>query len=119
MAVVIREGFISLLTSNFRYLGLIKDDGREVSGGDYVRKPISFNVSEDANYYYLSNSNDILFPVATIPYGWVAKIGIYDSVSDGNLLITVDLPEAKYVDANKRVVFLAGHIRIRVPKEVV
>jgi len=31
----------------------------------------------------------------------------------------VDLPEAKYVDANKRVVFLAGHIRIRVPKEVV
>jgi len=102
-----------------KYLGLIKDDGNEVSGAGYVRQSVSFGLtSEDSNYYYLTNTNEVRFPKTTAPYGTVAKVGIYDSVSGGNLLILVDLVEPKYVYANDQVIFQVGAIEIKIPKEV-
>lgn len=50
--------------------------GTEVSGGSYVRTNVTFAAASNGS---LSNSNDVIFPVATASWGTVVAIAIYDS----------------------------------------
>jgi len=107
-------------TLSGNYIGLILDTGAEVSTGGYARQQVNFAVSsEDTTYFYLTNTADIVFPVATADYGTIAKYGLYDSSTLGNLLLDVDLDISKYVYTNDQVIFYAGDIVIKIPKNTV
>lgn len=76
-----------------RYIGLFlstpgpDNTGVEVVGGSYARKQISFSEPQlVVGKYQVSNSNEIDFGQMTADIGAVAFWGIFDSVSDGNLL---------------------------------
>ena len=107
-------------TLSGKYIGLILDTGAEVSTGGYARQVVNFAVtSEDTSYFYLTNTADVVFPVATADYGTIAKYGLYDASTLGNLLFDVGLDIAKYVYTNDQVIFYAGDIQIKIPKNTV
>jgi len=120
MATYFTREFVNQVASFLsKYVGLIKIDGSEVLGGDYVRQAVNFALqSEDENYYYLANTNEIKFPVASAPYGVVAGVGIYSAQTGGDLWIRADLDQAKQVYSNDQVIFQAGAIRVRIPKTI-
>lgn len=81
------------LRNGTRYIGLFlstpgpDNTGVEVVGGSYARKQISFSEPQlVVGKYQVSNSNEINFGQMTADIGAVAFWGIFDSVSDGNLL---------------------------------
>lgn len=60
--------------------------GTEVSGGSYVRQPITFGAPGSPSANQVSNSVAILFPIATADWGTLVHFGIFDAPSSGNLL---------------------------------
>ncbi|WP_025336441.1 phage tail fiber protein [Paenibacillus sabinae] len=63
------------------------DTGTEVSGGSYARQTIAFGVpAVISGKQTVSNSAEIVFPVATADWGLVTHIGLRTAVSGGNLL---------------------------------
>lgn len=57
--------------------------GAEVSGGSYTRQTLTFGA---ASGNQVANSADVLFPIATAPWGTVVHFGIFDAPAAGNLL---------------------------------
>ena len=82
------------------YLGLFTSDptdagtGTEVSGGSYARQSITFASPSNG---VTSNSAQITFPTATASWGTVGWIGIYDSLTSGNLLYHAPLTTSKTI----------------------
>jgi len=82
------------------YLGLFITDptdantGTEVSGGSYARQSITFASPSNG---VTSNSAQITFPTATADWGTVGWIGIYDSLTSGNLLYHSPLTTSKTI----------------------
>jgi hypothetical protein len=70
--------------------------GTEVSGGSYARQTATFTVSGDT----ASNDAVIEFPTATASWGTVAYVGVFDSLSGGNLLAYAALTTNKAIDTN-------------------
>jgi hypothetical protein len=91
------------------YLGLFTSDptdagtGTEITGGSYARQSIIFASPSNG---VTSNSAQITFPTATADWGTVGWIGIYDSLTSGNLLYHSPLTTSKTI-ANGDV-FLVG-----------
>lgn len=57
--------------------------GAEVTGGAYTRQTLTFGaVTGDQ----VANDADVLFPIATAPWGTVVHFGIFDAPAAGNLL---------------------------------
>lgn len=52
--------------------------GTEVTGGSYSRTNVVFSAASNGT---ISNSNDVVFPVATASWGSVVAAAIYDSAS--------------------------------------
>lgn len=71
------------------YLGLFLTDptdantGNEISGGSYMRAPLSFGTASNGQ---ISNIAAINFEVATTDWGTVGWVGIFDAQTSGNLL---------------------------------
>lgn len=85
------------------YLGLLKADPtdnasniQEVEGASYSRQQITF---EEPNLGETYNKVDINFPVATENWGWITHIGLFDSISGGNLIAYSALDYTKEIRA--------------------
>lgn len=84
----------------YLYIGAIKDNGYEVSGGGYARAAVlnsqaSFPAAADRAK---SNANAIPFPTATADWttdgSTIAAIGIYTAASGGSPIATIPLAGA-------------------------
>jgi hypothetical protein len=85
--------------------------GTEVSGGGYVRKTATFNVS-GTNPTTASNAAAIEYPTATANYGTVTSVGIFDALSGGNLLAYANLTASKVVSTGDVFRFNAGDLDV-------
>jgi len=85
--------------------------GTEVSGGGYVRKTSTFNVS-GTNPTTASNAGAVEYPTATANYGTVVAVGIFDALSSGNLLAYANLTESKVVSTGDVFRFNAGDLDV-------
>ena len=81
------------------YLGLHTADptdagsGTEVSGGSYARQSFASTISGNA----ASNTSAIEFPTATGSWGTVTHVGVWDSLTTGNLLFHGALTASKTI----------------------
>jgi hypothetical protein len=97
------------------YLALFTSDptdantGTEVTGGAYQRQQITFNAPTDG---MVSNSNEILFPVATANWGTITHIGIFDAATGGNLLFYGAVITSKTISTNDQLKINVGDISI-------
>jgi hypothetical protein len=85
--------------------------GTEVSGGGYVRKTSTFNVS-GTNPTTASNSAAVEYPTATADYGTVVAVGIFDASSSGNLLAYANLTTSKVVSTGDVFRFNTGDLDV-------
>ena len=85
--------------------------GTEVSGGGYVRKTATFNVS-GTNPTTASNTAAIEYPTATANYGTVVAVGIFDASSSGNLLAYANLTTSKVVSTGDVFRFNTGDLDV-------
>tara|TARA_B100001059_G_scaffold232562_1_gene270667 strand:+ start:649 stop:1041 length:393 start_codon:yes stop_codon:yes gene_type:complete len=85
--------------------------GTEVSGGGYVRKTSTFNVS-GTSPTTATNPSAIEYPTATANYGTVVAVGILDASSSGNLLAYANLTDSKVVSSGDVFRFNAGDLDI-------
>lgn len=81
--------------------------GVEVSGGAYTRQIAAFAAPVNGQCL---NSADILFGVATAPWGNVIGYGLYDASSGGNLLYFNLLSTPRNVLVNDQLRFPAGQL---------
>lgn len=75
----------------------------------YSRTPIPFSAPTlVSGSYVAANSSAVSFSVATTPWGSLPYVGIYDSISLGNLLYYTAVSSPSTVTANNQVQFTAG-----------
>lgn len=92
------------------YLGLytvmptVLGDGSEVVGGGYLRPLVFFGEPVAGQ---TRNVADVLFPVASMPWGIVVAFALLDAELDGNMLYFGELVP-KMVDVVDQVRFPAG-----------
>ena len=86
------EWYLALFTSNPDEDG----SGTEVttSGTAYARQTAAFTVSGNT----ASNNAAIEFPTATVSYGTVSHVSVYDASTGGNLIAYAALSTAKVID---------------------
>ena len=97
--------YLALFTSNPTDAGT----GTEVGSGAYARQEIAFGAPSDG---VAVSSSDVLFPVATAGWGTVTHIGIYDALTDGNLLFHGTLTNQKTIAAEDQLKIAAGDVSI-------
>ena len=118
MSIIYRKG-ADLIAQSFNgaQIGLFDVNKNELSGGGYSRQnfPGFVYVNDDANYFYYVNSDTILFPVATDNWVDVYYIGLF---SGGQLALLVSLPNPATIRAGQQMIFFAGMIEIRIPKQI-
>jgi len=85
--------------------------GTEVSGGAYVRKTATFNVS-GTSPTTATNAAAVEYPTATANYGTVVAVGIMDALTSGNLLAYANLDTSKVVSSGDVFRFDAGDLDI-------
>lgn len=83
--------------------------GPQVTGGAYVRRAITFGAPTDGA---ASNSAEVLFPVATANWGTVTHIGIFDALTNGNMLYYGALTNPKAIQTDDQLKVNAGDITI-------
>lgn len=106
MAGLTHKGENLIINDYFRkknfYIGLLKADPtdnanvQEIQGTSYQRQQIIFEEPQNGETY---NSNDINFPVATENWGWITHVGLFDSVTGGNLVAYSALDYTKEIRA--------------------
>ena len=86
--------------------------GQEMSYTGYRRQPITFSApAAMENGIGIANTADITFPTAPSAAGSVAYIGVFDSLSSGNMLIYGKLEEEQSVEAQEAPVIVAGEAK--------
>lgn len=83
--------------------------GTEVSGGSYARQSASF--AAPSNGASATNA-DITFPQATGNWGTVSHIGIWDSLTTGNLLYHTQLDASKTIDTGDIFKIASGSLTV-------
>lgn len=68
--------------------------GTEVVGGAYTRQTVTFGPPSGNQ---VSNTGDILFPIATAGWGTVVHFGIFDAPAAGNLLYHTALSASRTI----------------------
>lgn len=102
------------------YAGLFTSDpgesgsGAEVSGGGYTRIAVTFNapVDQSPTGSRMETSADATFPTATLAWGTVTHLGIFDASTGGNLLYYKVLPDARTVVAGDVIKIAAGDLAV-------
>lgn len=98
------------------YVGLFTSDptdagtGNEVAGGSYARQAVDFTAPVDGQ---VSNSNEVLFPIATAAWGTITHIGLYDDQSGGNLLWHGPLEFQKAIDISSQFKIPQNYLIVR------
>lgn len=96
------------------YLALFTSDpsdaggGTEVSGSEYARiQVITWDVPASG---IISNTNEILSPSAGEVWGLVCAVGVFDSLSGGNMLFWGELDEDQQIDTGDKFKIEAGKL---------
>jgi hypothetical protein len=84
--------------------------GTEVTGGSYARQTVAFALPVNGQ---VSNTADILFPVASAPWGTVVSFALLDASSGGNMLYFGNLSTPRNVLASDQVRFPAGQLVVQ------
>ena len=86
--------------------------GTEVTGGSYIRKSVTNNVTNfpAASGGAKSNGTEIIFIEATGSWGTVLAFGIFDAETLGNLLYWADLTTPKAIGAGDTAKFAVGDL---------
>jgi hypothetical protein len=98
------------------YVGLFTSDptdagiGTEVSGGAYTRQAVTFGAPTDGQ---VSNSNEVLYPIATANWGTITHIGLYDALTGGNLLYYGPLEFQKTIDNSSQFKIPPNYLIVR------
>ena len=91
-----------VLTDNLRttpvYVALFSGES-EVNKASYKRQAGTFVEPVDGQ---TSNSTDVLFPIANEVWGDITHIGIYDSLTNGNLLFKSPAEFIKTIDISSQ-----------------
>ncbi len=97
------------------YVGLataLSSDGdsiTEVNTGSYARRPVTFGAPASGS---VANSGNITFPQATVAWGNVTHVIIYDALSSGNPLYWSALDVARPVNVSDTLVLPSGALNI-------
>lgn len=91
------------------YVALFNED-IEVSKVSYKRQPSVFVVASEGQ---TSNNADILFPIATESWGSITHIGIYDSLTNGNLLFKSPAEFTKTIDISSQYKIPKNYLIVR------
>lgn len=83
--------------------------GTEVSGGSYARQSATF--AAPSNGASASNA-DVTFPQATGNWGTIGWIGIWDSLTTGNLLYHTALDASKAIDTGDIFKIASGSLTV-------
>jgi len=97
MAVYLKNKVLSENLQNVN-VGLFNDEN-EISKASYTRKPATFTTPSEGQ---TSNNADILFPIAAESWGDITHIGIYDSLTGGNLLFKSPAEFVKTIDVSSQ-----------------
>lgn len=81
--------------------------GTEVTGGGYGRQTVAFSVPSSGQ---MSNTADVLFPIATADYGTIVALALFDASSGGNMLYFANLSTPRQVLTNDQVRFPTGQL---------
>lgn len=84
--------------------------GAEVSGGAYTRQTLTF-APPSGNQ--VANDADILFPIATAPWGTVVHFGIFDAPFAGNLLYHTALSAPRTIVAGDQLRVPTGQLVVQ------
>lgn len=84
--------------------------GTEVSGGAYARQAVTFAAPSPDS---VTNTADILFPVATANWGTVTHFAIMDALTAGNMLYYSALTTARSVLVDDQFRFPAGQLEVQ------
>ena len=85
------------------------DTGTEVSGGSYVRQPITMGAPSNG---VSTNSAAIEYPQCTADWGIVAYVGIRDALTSGNLLYHTALDTSKTIANGDIFKITAGNLSV-------
>ena len=97
------------------YIGLFtvapteEDNGKELTGGAYCRKNVSFDFADDGA---TANASDIDFD--EMPAVTTVAVGIFDSVIGGNMLLFGNLTEKKETDEGDTLQISKGDLDISI-----
>lgn len=81
--------------------------GTEISGGSYTRQTVTFGAPSGNQ---VSNSAEVLFPIATASWGTVVHFGIFDAPSAGNLLYHTSLGAPRTIAVSDQLRVPAGQL---------
>lgn len=100
-------------TAHDVFIGLFTTDptdagtGTEVSGGSYVRQPVTFTAASGGA---AGNTADIFFPVASSDWGTITHFALFDAKSGGNMLFHAALDMPKVMTIADQFKFPQGYI---------
>lgn len=83
--------------------------GTEVSGGSYARQSATFGAPSNG---VSTTTADITFPQATGSWGTITHIGIWDSLTTGNLFYHTPLDASKTIDTGDIFKIASGSLTV-------
>lgn len=90
------------------FVGLFHD--KEVTAASYKRIAINFLPPIEGQ---TSNTADVLFPIAMELWGEIVEVGIFDAVTEGNLLFKAPAEFVKTVDVSSQYKIPKNYLIIR------
>lgn len=87
--------------------------GTEVSGNGYVRKSVTFTAASSPGGT-TSNSNTVTFTASGGNWGVISHIGIFDSLTTGNLLWHGAMTASKTINDGDTLEFAIGNIDLTI-----
>lgn len=94
------------------YVALYDANKTEVSDTAYARQEVFFT---EATEGAVTNSADVTYPMATMKWGNVTYIGLYDAPTDGNLLFFTKVQIPQGVHEGNTYKIPKGYMMIRFP----
>ena len=91
------------------YIALFNED-IEVAKASYKRQASAFVSATEGQ---TSNNADILFPIAAESWGPITHMGIYDSLTDGNLLFKSPAEFIKNIDISSQYKIPKNYLIVR------
>ena len=90
------------------------DVGVEVNAPEYTRQTVAFTapVQDAHGRARISNTNEIVFPIAQSDWGTVTHIGLRNAATAGNLLHYGSLASPKVVTVNDQLRIVPGDLVI-------
>ena len=103
----VNNPYISLHTADPTDAGT----GTEVTGGSYARVASSFPTASGTTGLVVSDAT-ATFPTATAGWGAVGWIGLWDSLSGGNMIYHTALDAPKTIDAGDIFKISSGNLKV-------